>query len=333
MPVEFSSLTNNKRTSVDMLEILAITAPIFIIIAVGFAAVRLCFFSKTEIRVLAKFVIGFALPALLFKALAERSFADILNLDYLAGYALGSLAVMFIGIGIAYFGQNRSLQVSALHGLGMSVSNSGFIGYPIVLQLLGPPAAVALALTMMVENLLMIPLALGLAETGGRSDSGGKSAALVLASIVRLLKNPLIPAILAGFGCSMLGLRPPVVVMRALDMFAFAAGAGALFVIGGMLVGLKPGRMVGDIVRIGAGKLLLHPLAVFAAFLLLPPVEPALRMAALTFACMPMLSIYPILAQKYGQEEGCAAALLTATVMSFASISGALWLMRSVLSP
>lgn len=315
-----------------MLEILAITAPIFTVIAVGFAAVRLAFFSKADIRVLAKFVIGFALPALLFKALAERAFADIMNLRYLAGYALGSLAVMLVGIGIAYFGQHKSLQVSAIDGLGMSVSNSGFIGYPIVLQLLGPPAAVALALTMMVENLLMIPLALGLAETGAHSGSRGKSRAALLATSAGLLKNPLILAIVAGFACAMLGLRPPMVVMRALDMFAFAAGAGALFVIGGMLVGLKPGNMAGDIIRIGAGKLLLHPLAVAAAFLLLPPVEPALRMAALTFACMPMLSIYPILAQKYGLEEGCAAALLAATLLSFASISVALWLMRGVLA-
>jgi malonate transporter and related proteins len=324
--------TLHQRISAGMLDILAITAPIFTVIAVGFAAVRLSFFSKADIRVLARFVISFALPALLFKALAERAFADILNIRYLAGYALGSLAVMLLGIGSAYFGQNKSLQVSAINGLGMSVSNSGFIGYPIVLQLLGPPAVVALALTMMVENLLMIPLALGLAETEARRGSREKAGAFLLASSTRLLKNPLILAILAGFAGSMLGLRLPIVVMRALDMFAFAAGAGALFVIGGMLVGLKPGSMLGDIARIGAGKLLLHPLAVYAAFLLLPPVEPTLRMAALTFACMPMLSIYPILAQKYGQEECCAAALLAATLVSFASISGALWLMRGVLA-
>jgi malonate transporter len=312
-----------------MLEILAITGPIFTIIAVGFVAVRLSFFSKADLRVLAKFVIGFALPALLFKALSERAFTEMMNLNYLAGYALGSLAVMFFGIANACLVQKRSLQVSAINGLGMSVSNSGFIGYPIVLQLLGPPAGVALALTMIVENMLMIPLALGLAETGARSGSGIRPHAVVLASIRHLLGNPLILAIIAGFAFSMLELRLPMVLMHAIDMFALASSAAALFVIGGMLVGLKPGNMAGDIVRIGAGKLLLHPLAVFAAFQLLPPVEPVLRMAALAFACMPMLSIYPILAQKYGEEEGCAAVLLGATVLSFVSISAVLWWMRS----
>jgi hypothetical protein len=44
-----------------------------------------------------------------------------------------------------------------------------------------------------------------------------------------------------------------------------------------------------------------------------------------------MLSIYPILAQKYGFEEMCAAALLLATVLSFLTISVALWLPGPVL--
>jgi len=41
-----------------------------------------------------------------------------------------------------------------------------------------------------------------------------------------------------------------------------------------------------------------------------------------------MLSIYPILAQKYGFEEMCAAALLLATVLSFVTISLAIWVIN-----
>jgi len=48
-----------------------------------------------------------------------------------------------------------------------------------------------------------------------------------------------------------------------------------------------------------------------------PPNDPTLRPAAVVFAATPMLSIYPILAQKYGFEEMCAAALLLATVLLF----------------
>jgi malonate transporter len=71
-----------------------------------------------------------------------------------------------------------------------------------------------------------------------------------------------------------------------------------------------------------AGKLLLHPLL---AFLALPLDGAVLQTAAVLSACMPMMSIYPILAQKYGREGLCAAALVATTVTSFFTISGFLW--------
>lgn len=308
-----------------MLKILAVTGPIFIIIGVGYAAVRLQVFGKSDVRAMGRFVINFALPALVFKALSQRSFAAILNVHYLMAYFLGSLVVMFIGLSLAYFGQKKPLQVSALYGMGMSFSNSGFMGYPIVLQLLGPPAIVALALTMLVENLLMLPIALALAESG--ASGGEKFYVALLKSLARLLKNPIILGILAGSAFAVFEAHPPETLSKAIELFAMASAPVALFVIGGTLVGLETKGLIGDIAQIVAGKLLLHPLAVFVALLLLPPIDPKLQMAAITFASMPMLSIYPILAQKYGQERVCAAALLVATVVSFISISGVLWAM------
>ena len=52
-------------------------------------------------------------------------------------------------------------------------------------------------------------------------------------------------------------------------------------------------------------------------------------MTAVTLACVPMLSIYPIIGQKYGQEGLCAAALVATTAASFLSISAILWLIET----
>ena len=309
-----------------MLEILAITAPIFMIIAVGFTAVRLEFFSQSDTRALGMFVINFALPALIFKALSQRPFAEIMNVHYLLAYALGSLAVLSIGVSVAYFGQKKSLQASTLHGMGMSFSNSGFIGYPIALQLLGPPASVALALNLIVENMLMLPIALALAESG--KNTGERLRSVLFKSFVRLLKNPIILSILAGSTFAIFEALPPEPITRVIDMFAMASAPAALFVIGGSLVRLKVKGIMGDVGQIMFGKLLLHPLAVFTALMLLPPIDPVLQIAAVTFACVPMLSIYPILGQRYGQEGLCAAALVTTTAASFISISGVLWIIE-----
>jgi hypothetical protein len=65
------------------------------------------------------------------------------------------------------------------------------------------------------------------------------------------------------------------------------------------------------------GKLLLHPLLIFLLLHFLLPVPAWLQVAAVLFACAPMMSIYPIMGQKYGHEGLCAATLLAATVTSF----------------
>ena len=81
-----------------MLDILAITGPIYLTIALGYFLTRRGLFARADMRVLGQFVINLALPALLFNALAQRKLADILNGRYLLIYALGSLAAMGLGL-------------------------------------------------------------------------------------------------------------------------------------------------------------------------------------------------------------------------------------------
>ena len=101
-----------------------------------------------------------------------------------------------------------------------------------------------------------------------------------------------------------------------------------MFTIGGTLYGLKTRGMWLDVGQIAFGKLILHPLALLLAFALLPSVEPQLMVAGLLFASAPMISIYPILGQRFALEERCAAALVTTTVLAFLSISGMLAMLR-----
>jgi malonate transporter and related proteins len=309
-----------------MLNILTITGPIYLIIAAGFLSVRFGLFTKPDVRVMGRFVIDFCLPALLFQALSQRSLAEVLHGVFLIAYAGASLAMLLGALAWSRLAQRKPMSLAALHGLGVSASNSGFIGYPIAMQLLGPPAAVALALCMTVENLLILPLALALADTG---EPGRSNVYRALGHAGRgLLKNPMIVAIMLGVGFAMLEWKLPAALAKTVQLVATASSPVALFVIGGSLVGLKLGGVWADVSGVAIGKLVLHPLAVWALLALLPPIDPVLRTAAIVFACMPMLSIYPVLAQKYQHEGFCAAALLATTVLSFFSISAALALMH-----
>lgn len=306
-----------------MMQILAVTAPIYLVICIGFLAVRLGFFVKADSQVLGRFVLNFALPALLFNALASRNFEDVVHARYLAAYALGSLLAFGLMWCAARWWGRRETTVGALMSMGSSCSNSGYVGYPILLQLLGPVAAVGLAQTMLIENLLVIPLALSLAESGRQAHSSVWRN--VHESFRRLSRTPMIWAIVLGFVYSMLGWHLPEVLGRTVNLFSAACAGLALFVNGGSLVGLRVQGLWRQVSGIAFTKLLIHPLSVALFLWLFGPLERSLQISGVVLAAMPMMGIYPLLAQRFGQEGFCAAALLVTTLASFVTISLLLW--------
>lgn len=318
-----------------MPDILAITGPIYLVVAAGYLSTRLGLFERGEMRVFGKYVIHIALPALLFNALSQRTLAEVLNPVFIAAYALGSLVAMGVGLFWARRVAGKPLSAAAVMGMGMSCPNSGFIGYPLVAQVFGAPTAgVGLALAMLVENLLLLPLALALADAelppGAPAESRASRVRAALAqSLKALVRNPMIHGVALGLLFSVLGWRLPAPVAKAVDLFALSCGAISLFVIGGSLVGLRARGMGGDVLAISAGKLLLHPVAVLGAVLLLPAMPRELQMAAVLMAAVPMLGIYPILAQKHGHDAMAAAAQLGTTIASFFTLTSLVWLLKS----
>ena len=314
-----------------MLDILAITGPIYITILIGYLTTRQGIFAKSEMRVFGKYVINLALPALLFNALSQRQIGEILNTSYVFVYLAGSLIVL----GSGWLWCRRWAQLSEVKStfyvMGMSCSNSGFVGYPILLLTFAPAAGVALALNMLVENFVIIPLLLALAERSKNKASHWMHE--VCQSLARLAKNPMVMGLVAGALVSLLGWKLPEPVARTVNLFALSSSAISLLVIGGTLVGLPMQGMGRQITPIVIGKLLVHPLAVLLAISALPwlgfpALDPSLRTSAVLMAAMPMMGIYPILAQAYGQEDFSAAALLVATVLSFFTLSALLWVLR-----
>ncbi len=210
------------------------------------------------------------------------------------------------------------MSLAAMQALGATGSNSMFVGYPLALQVIGPTAGVALALCTLVENLLILPLVLVMAAARG---AGQRPSAVLRTIAAALLRNPMILAIGAGLLISATGSAVHPVLDRAVGLAAAAAPPTALFVIGGSLVGLHLGGIRTDLAVVSLGKLVVHPLCVLLFVVLLPPADPLLRAAAVVYAAVPMLSIYPVLAQRYGHEKFAAAALLAATLASFVTIS------------
>ena len=314
-----------------MFDILAITAPIYIAIALGYGLTRWGFFQKTDMRAFGTFVVKVAMPALLFNALSQRKVSDILNAEYVTAYALASLFTLSLSIAWALRVSKVSRSLSSCLAMGMSCPNSGFVGYPVMLLSLGPLASVAgvaLALNMMVENLIIIPLLLAWAETG---QSKSRWQGIIWQTLKGMFYNPMIWGIVLGFLFSWFEWQLPSSLGRTVSLFAQASGALSLFVIGGSLVGLPVQGMGPRVAQIAVGKLVLHPLMMLVVMTFLLPIQdPVLRVAALLTCAMPMFGIYPILTQKHGHDGLSAAALLVTTMASFFTLNALLWQLKNL---
>lgn len=297
---------------------LAVTLPVYLIIAAGYAAVKAGYVQAEDMRALGRVVLRLCIPATLFVAILRVPAGEAIRWDFLLPYAAGSLAVFAAITALVRGALGRAWQASVLSGLGASSSNSGFMGFPIVALVLGDVALVAFSMAVIVENILMIPLAMLLAD-GGR---GG-----LWTGVLRpMLTNPLLIAVAAAVTLSLLSVQLPAALLRTLEMVAPVGPPVALMAVGGSIAALSFAPLRADVGAVVAGKLILHPLAVGLAFAATGSLPPDLALAGILFAAVPMMSIYALFGQRWGAEGMAASALLLATALSFFTVSTLLWL-------
>ncbi|MDN2582052.1 AEC family transporter [Aquibium sp. ELW1220] len=302
--------------------ILPLMFPILFLIGLGFLAGRTGYATPAQIDGLAGFVVNFALPAIIFSTFTGQHLGETINLPFLAVYAGGSMIAFAVVFGVMRLVLRRPLTAAAIGALGGTGSNTGFIGFPVASLVIGAPAFVAMPLTMLVENILIIPLALTLAELG--RNGGGSVAGLLGGTVRRLAAMPLIWAIFAGTALSFAEVPVPALLSTSVDLLGRASAPVALFVVGGVVASLNRGDVTADIGPVVIGKLVVHPLAVAGMLLVIPGVPAGLAACAIVFSSASMLTIYPVLARRYALETKAAAALIIATVAGLFTVSAVL---------
>ena len=319
-----------------MLEILSITGPIYLAMAAGYLSVRLGLFGLADVRVMGTFVVNIALPCLLFATLSHRAIADVVTPTYLAAYGVSILVTAGLGMLWARRVRGMAPARSVIVAMGMSCPNSGFVGFPVLLLALPAVAPQVLAMNMVIENLLTLPLLMALADQA--AGVGAPWHRTLVQILGRLVRNPLVIGLVAAVAMSLSGVPVPGVLDRTVTLFAQVSGGLSLFAIGASL----GGRRAGEAPRIGLGqrlaeiapitlvKLVLHPVITIAvlvglALMGLPALTPELRTAVILSTAMPMLSIYPILALRYGHEELASLAVAVTTLATAITLTVLLW--------
>ncbi|MBX3634966.1 MAG: AEC family transporter, partial [Rubrivivax sp.] len=123
-----------------MQAILAVTVPFFALVLAGYLAARQQLLPESAIPGLNAFVLYFALPCMLLRFGMNTPVFDLLNPAVLAVYLVGALLIVFFTIAVT-LSERVQLKDAAFGALVAAFPNTGFMGVPLLVALLGPAAA------------------------------------------------------------------------------------------------------------------------------------------------------------------------------------------------
>ncbi len=212
--------------------------------------------------------------------------------------------------------------------------NTGFMGVPLLVTLLGAQAAGPAIVTITVDMILTSSLCIALSRLDGADEHGVSHAAKL--ALRGVLVNPLPWSIVLGGLSSAFALRLPAPVNATVGMLADAASPVALFTIGAILARSQMNATtrtpLADYVPVTFIKLVVHPVLVglmglgFIAMGL--PLDPFALTVVVLAAALPSASNIAILAERFGADNGrIARVILLTTVLAFFSFSGAVALL------
>jgi hypothetical protein len=257
---------------------------------------------------------------------------DLLNPVVLVVYLCAALLIVFFTIAVT-LSDRVQLKDAAFGALVAAFPNTGFMGVPLLVALLGPAAAGPVICSMLADLFVTSSLCIALAQAHGAAGHGARVAAL--RALRGALSNPLPWSIALGAAFSVAEIRlsgPADVIVR---MLADAASPVALFTIGAVL--WRAGQHahtqtpVRDYLPAALIKLFVHPLLVFAlaasAHALGAPLS-IFQLTVLTLAAaLPSASNVSLLAERYGADNGrVARIIMSSTVLAFVSFTALTWL-------
>lgn len=322
-----------------MLNVLLVTFPFFALVLAGFVAAQRRMLPLEAIPGLNGFVLFFALPCMLYRFGSTTPIADLLDASVAGVYLLCGLVMVAFCIALTMNARIRWNDAS-LGALVAAFPNSGFMGVPLLVALLGPAAAGPTILTMLLDMVIISSLCVALSRLDSDEDSGAGGARAMLVAGRKALRgvvaNPMPWAILLGALASAVRFQLPGPVQTTVWLLADAASPVALFTIGAVLarsqIQANHPMPVSDYLPVALMKLLLHPLLVLAvgaaAIQLGVPLDPFALTVLVLVAALPSASNVSLLAERLGADNGrIARIILVTTVAAFFTFSGAVALL------
>ena len=305
-----------------MQALLDVILPVFLVIGFGYLAVWRGWFSPAGVDGLMRFTQNFAIPCLLFTAIARLDLGQSFDWRLLISFYAGALSGFLLGLFGARFLFGRDWEDAVVIGFCCLFSNSVLLGLALTERAYGTDALQANYAIIALHSPFCYGVGISVMEiVRARGQTGFAIAGRVLKA---MFSNALILGIGAGFVVNFSGLPLPGILDDALDMMVRAALPAAIFGMGGVLASYRAEGDMRIVLFICVIALAVHPAITRGLGLALSlPVE-ATRSAVLTAAMAPGANAY-IFASIYGRAQRVAAtAVLVATSLTI--LTAWMWL-------
>lgn len=313
---------------------LSIILPIFMIIAAGFFFAKMKIIDASSGAQLMQYVFYCAAPFTVYYALTGNNSAGFFYWPFWIAYPVCYLVIITGSFFVFRFFRRREAGISLALGFCASLGNTVLVAYPILIGITGAKAAVPMAISVIVVNILFMPswiLLLEFERARNIEDEGKYQNNVFKKAATATILNPIVIATFIGVLARFIGIESNQVVTKFLIYISASLVPVALFAVGLSMSELKAKSFNLDILMVVIAKLIVAPLvAIFIskAFAL----NDFYSVTLVIFMSIPLAKSIYVVAGKYNifdqetaQVISYSTALSVITIPVWIHISHMLW--------
>lgn len=301
--------------------------PVFLVIVAGWFLMQLKLFNREFLAVADKYVFKVALPVLLFRDIATTDLREGFQLKFVL-FCMAATTVMFLGIwGLASLLMKDKSMVGAFTQAAARGS-AAVLGIAFVENIYGNSGMAPLMIVSAVPlfniySVIILTLCAGDSHAKSRGET-------IKRAFLNVLKNPIIIGIALGVPFSLLNIRLPVILSKAVANIAGTATPIALLVVGANFEGRKALSKLKPTLIASLLKLLVIP-AVFFPFAVMLGFRGSELVAILVMLGSPTTVTCYIMAKNMGNDaELSASAVVMATLLSSMTLTFWIFLLKTL---
>lgn len=306
----------------SVVDIISVLVPVFLVIGLGYLAGVRKIFDADQVEGFNEFVLGFALPAMVFVGVVATSRSVLLD-DAALFLGVTAVQLLFMGLGLV-LGRvvlKRDLASSAIIALMMAVPTAAFMGTPILDALFRKASSsLAISLYAISVNAVILPVAIVVLEWATRPTDEAQGFGTVLRRVlISTASRSIVWSPFLALALVAVGFEPPAPFDASLDLIGQATSAVALFASGLIIARFRVSFGV-EPIALAILKNVAQPAAMIAIAALLG-ITGVARSEAVILTAMPASVVGPMFAVRYGAYESeSASALIAGTGFSIATM-------------